>query len=166
MSFPPQFFNREPNTILDLLTTRGKYEELNDAKVVTVSNEAALAFGTIGVDTNAALGFEYVTTGEEQFFIAVGLRYSGDSGAFQITAGDSTGTFATPIDLLTGETYWLAIPPDSSAAAPIGLTITALSADSGDPKTGTLAIIDRFNFSNGGAAVRTLKTLTLSKTGA
>lgn len=165
MSFPPQFFNRGTGTIQDLLETKGAYEELNTAKVVTVTNEAALTFGVIGVNTNAVLGFEYTPTGDEQFLLAVGLRYSGDAGAFQITAGDGTGAFGTPIALTTGETYWLTIPPSTAAAAPIGLTVTALNANAGVPKSGTLAVIDRFDFSGGGAAVRTLKTLALSKTG-
>lgn len=164
MSFPNKFFNRG-NPLRDLLAESGQYEILNTAKVVTVTNESALEFGNIGSDTQVQIGLEYAATEGEQFAIAVGLRYTGDAGAFTYSAGDGTGAFATPVPLVDGDTYWTIILPDSTAAAPYNLSITALYADENTELTGTIEIIDRFDFPAGGLEpLRVLKTIALSKT--
>lgn len=164
MSFPNRFFNRG-YPLRNLLIEGGQYEILNGAKVVTVTNSAALVFGDIGVATPVQIGLQYAATQGEQFAIAVGLQYTGDAGAFTYSAGDGTGAFASPVPLVDGDTYWTLILPDSTSAAPYSLSITALHADVGVAKSGTISIIDRFDFPSGGLeALRTLTTITLSKT--
>lgn len=165
-TFPPQFFNRGA-PLTSTLEMAGAYTIINTAKTLTITGSDDLAFGIIAGDTNAVVTLEYVSTQMEEFLLAVGVRYAGDAGAFQITAGDGTGAFATPIDLVDGETYWMVIPPDTANAAPMSFTVTAINADSGVEKTGTLSIYDRFDFTESGAGepTRTLDTLSLSKTG-
>lgn len=162
-SFSPTFFSRGV-PLTTILTTLGDYEILDTAKELTVTGSGGLTFGVIAVNTNAVVTLEYVSTQGEDFLLGVGVRYTGDAGAFQITAGDGTGAFTTPIDLTTGETYWMVVPPDTAAAAPMSFTVTALAADSGVAKTGTLVIADRFDFAGSGGLTRTLATLSLSKT--
>jgi hypothetical protein len=142
--------------------TLEKYNRLNGPKAVTVGNEGDLVFGEIGADTDVQLTFEYVATEDEGFPLAVGLRYDGDDGAF--TYKEVNGEeFATPVALVDGDTFWIIVPPDTSPAAPYDLMVTALDADTGVEKSGTLSLVDRYTPGTM-TPLRTLATLTLSKT--
>jgi hypothetical protein len=163
MSFSPRFHNRGI-PLAPVLGEVGELALLDTPKVITVVDEGDLIFGDIAVATEATIGLEYVSTDSETFLLGVGLRYTGDAGAFTISAAAGTGDFTTPIALTTGVTYWMAIPPDTSGAAPNNLTITALQANQDVAKSGTLAIVDRFTFDGGSTATRTLGTITMSKT--
>lgn len=157
------FSYQRPQPVLPLLQAEGELSVLNTAKTITVANEAGLVFGVIAVATSVSTTLQYVTTGfSEDFMLAVGLLYTGDSGAFTITA-DENGTFSSPIALTTGTQILVPVPPDSFSN-PFTVTIRALAANSGVAKTGTIQIVDRFDFADSGAPTRVLKTLTLSKT--
>lgn len=159
---PPNYVVPAPHPLRSVIAADGELSVVDDAKTIIVGNEAALVFGEIAVDTDAAITLEYSAVEEEDFFIAVALRYEGDEGAFQIKSVEA-GELAVPLDLLDSDNFWQVIPPDTAPAAPLQLTITALAEDDGVPMAGTLTVIDRFEpGSNAGA--RTLATITLSKT--
>jgi hypothetical protein len=161
---PPNYALQLPPPLAPLLIDRSNYHLLNDAKEVTVAGEAGLEFGNIAGPGAASTGvsFEYVTTDGEEFVMGAALVYSGDAGAFTISATEWSGGYVTPVALTDGFVFFLPIPPDTSG--PWNITVTALYANVGVAKAGTLAIVDRFDFANAGAPLRTLKTLTLSKT--
>lgn len=154
-----------PQPLQALLVDRGEYHLLNDAKEVTTVGEAGLVFGNIAGPGDASTGvsFEYVATGAEEFVMGAALVYTGAAGAFTISATELSGGYVTPVALTNGLVFFIPIPPDTYGAA-WNITVTALYANVGVAKAGTLAIVDRFDFANAGAPLRTLKTLTLSKT--
>lgn len=153
------------NPMPPLLEAVAEVARTDSAKVVEVPGGNGFVFGSIGVATDISSIVYYTVTSDEDFVIGAGLGYSGDNGAFQIISGPPGAAAASPIDLEDGmDIVYLPIPPDT-APNNIVLTIRALAANDGVPKSGTLYIYDRFNFdSGGGAPTRTLKTLTLSKT--
>lgn len=155
-------FMRRTTPVLPLLEASGELDIVDTAKTVTVTTSADLVFGVVAVATDATVDIEYTSTMLEDFVMGAGFLYEGDVGAFTVKA-DTYGTYTAPVALTDGLLLFFPIPPDTYGT-PATLTITALAADNGVAKAGTIKIIDRMNFADSAAPLRILSTLTLSKT--
>ncbi len=157
---PPFYANLRPMTAVAEL--RGEFGVLNSVKELNITG-GSTEFGEIAANTDVRVGFEYVSQSGENFCMAAGFLYEGDSGAFQILGNEFTMTFATPMSLTTGTFFFWPIPPDTYSES-YDLIIRALAANDGVEKTGTLTIYDRFTFDGGADPSRVIGTVTLSKT--
>lgn len=152
---PPFYRPDDINPMTDILADKAL---LAPPSVTLTIDEVVVSgtyeFGSIGDATQVDFGGFWDTTGyannEAGFFRACLLVYDGDSGAFNfagkdLTDGDNDGFFLTPGFLPTA----------------FGQNLTALAADDGVEKTGTVTlyanIID-------GAPANLVATITLSKT--
>jgi hypothetical protein len=157
---PPMYANLNPMTAV--LESLSDLSVLNTPKELNISGGDP-AFGEIAAATDIRIGLEYVPTYGEEFVLAVGIKYTGDSGAFQFYGDEFTSSFATPISLSNSSFFFWPVPPTSYSES-YDLIIRALAANDGVEKTGTLTIYDRFTFDGGATGTRVLGTISLSKT--
>jgi hypothetical protein len=162
-SYSPPWLKRF-TPIRGLLEDRGELTENEpfiEEKTLLVPNEADLIFGNINADTSVRLRFEYESADDDQMLIGVMIHYDGDAGAFQLTGNEFTMTFAAPWPLANGTQISWVVPPQSYGETN-DLIFTALAADDGVEKTGTLTVCDRVDFSDDASPVRILKVITMS----
>jgi hypothetical protein len=121
-------------------------------------------FGVIGMSTTNTIGFRYTPGNLALPLSPLGLlaTYAGDEGAFELT-GMSGWTIDPGAAIAENQVYtWMAIP--DILGFPLEIHITALAADDGTPKAGTLTLGDQIEFDGGVVITRVLGTITLSKT--
>lgn len=148
------------DTVAALEAEVAAYEEELAVPTLHFAGPTAI-FGDIAVATTRNLELSY-TDGIPGNVVTAIATYSGDAGAFQVTAAPDT--FATPYSMTNASLFTFPILPQSYGFS-LNLTIKALAADAGVTKTGTLTLYDRMSGTAPAPPVgtRVIGTISLSK---
>ena len=155
---PPNYRKADINPMTVILEEKATLGLFEDAPTVNLTAGTG-TFGVIAVATQVTLSYDFDTTGLLSFLGAY-IVYTGDNGAFRL---DRINTIDSTEALVSGTTIIPVAIPGADTATTLDLRITALAADNGVAKTGTLTFYDRYTLAPF-ALGRVVETLTLSKT--
>lgn len=154
---PPFYRKADINPMTQILADKATLAEFDGPPVVNLTDGTA-AFGIIAVETAETFSWDF--TSEEGWLLGVYIAFTGDNGAFRLD--DINGVSSTEA-LVTGTTLILTTVPGSNSGETLDITISALAADDGVAKTGTLTFYDRYT-TGPFTLSRAVKTLVMTKT--
>lgn len=117
-------------------------------------------FGSIGTATEVEFTLSHDDHARP---VPVLIYYTGDTGAFALTELNGIDIDPTP-GALVDDYFFPFVIDDDEAAAPFTFKVTALAADDGVEKTGTLTIHDSWDDQSPPAGDNAIGTIALVKT--